>query len=50
MTDALLKTAGVWLISWGGQKLIAPGEVRMRYLDALGAANAGDIGPLMNLV
>ncbi len=47
MTDVLLKSAGTTAFSWGGQSLIAPGEARARYLNALRAADAGDIGPLL---
>ncbi|MBD5804148.1 Adenosine monophosphate-protein transferase NmFic [Azoarcus sp. Aa7] len=50
MTDVLLKASGAPPFSWGGQNLVGPGEARTRYLDALRAADAGDIGPLTKFV
>lgn len=50
MTDVLLKTSGAPPFSWGGQNLVGPVEARTRYLDALRAADVGDIGPLTKFV
>jgi Fic-DOC domain mobile mystery protein B len=48
MTDCLLRQNGTAAFSWGGrQTLVAAEEIRQRYIAALRAADAGDIGPLM---
>lgn len=47
MTDLLLRSLGREPFSWGGASLEAAGESRQRYLDALRAGDAGDIGPLV---
>lgn len=50
MTDALLRQRGGNKFSWGSQKLVSTGEARQRYIDALRAADTGDIGALMAFV
>jgi Fic-DOC domain mobile mystery protein B len=51
MTDLLLRQAGAARFSWGsGVNLVAPGDVRSRYLQALHAADGGDISALMDFV
>lgn len=49
MTDLLLKSHGKETFSWGGGNLNA-GEIRNRYISALRAADAHDLGPLFDFV
>lgn len=46
MTDVLLRSLGCDPFSWGRANLESVGEARDRYLQALRAADRGDIGPL----
>lgn len=50
MTDCLLKQQGGRPFTWGQQNFVAAGELRQRYIDALRAADGGDIGLLMDFV
>lgn len=51
MTDSLLKQVGAHAFSWGqGVDLVAAGDVRDIYLDALRTADAGDIAKLSAFV
>jgi Fic-DOC domain mobile mystery protein B len=49
MTDLLLKSKGKEAFSWAGGSLNA-GEIRNRYISALRAADAHDLGPLFAFV
>jgi len=42
MTDILLKENGAEPFDWGNSDLVAPGEVRDRYIAALRAADGRD--------
>lgn len=46
VTDLLLRAAGAEPFTWGRIDLVAPGETRQRYIDALRAADGGHYGPL----
>ena len=48
--DLLLKTMGRERFSWGGRNLVDINETRKRYIAALQAADAHDIGPLLEFV
>lgn len=50
MTDVLLKTNGAEPFDWGNTDLVAPGEIRARYIDALRAADGRDHAPLLKFV
>jgi len=50
MTDALLRSRGAEPFSWGSRNRVAAGEARTRYIDALRAADNGDMGPLLAFV
>lgn len=51
MTDCLLRQHGAHAFSWGGgHNLIAAGDVRGRYIEALRAGDAGDMAPLIAFV
>ena len=50
MTDLLLTQNGATRFTWGEDALIAEGEVRARYLDALRAADARDYALLLAFV
>jgi Fic-DOC domain mobile mystery protein B len=51
MTDALLREKGAAPFSWGSrQNLAAQGETRQRYIQALQAADGGDLAALMRFV
>jgi len=50
MTDLLLAANGAEPFSWGRGDLVHPGEARDRYLAALRAADAHDLGPLLAFV
>jgi Fic-DOC domain mobile mystery protein B len=47
MADLLLRNYGAETFTWGREDLKAPSKVRERYLQALKAADAGDIKPLI---
>ena len=48
MADLLVRKLGQPRFSWGGgADLVPDGDVRHRYITALRAADAGDIGPLV---
>jgi Fic-DOC domain mobile mystery protein B len=47
MADLLIGRLGGQSFSWGSGSLIAPGELRVRYIAALKAADSHDIGPLL---
>ena len=49
-TDLLLKELGRDRFSWGSANLVDKGEVRMRYIAALKAADKRDYGPLLEFV
>jgi Fic-DOC domain mobile mystery protein B len=50
MTDILLKVNGAEPFDWGNSDLVAPDEVRNRYIAALRAADDRDHLPLKNFV
>ena len=50
MTDLLLRENGVDPFDWGNADLVAPGDVRDRYISALRAADARDHSPLFKFV
>lgn len=50
IADLLLAQHGAPRFSWGDGNLIAGGDTRQRYLDALRAADAKDYGPLLAFV
>ncbi|MDZ4300906.1 Fic family protein [Pseudomonas sp. FP818] len=50
MADCLLRQQGLALFSWGSANLIAANEVRMRYIQALRAADLNDYGLLQAFV
>lgn len=50
IADLLLVQRGAARFSWGEGNLLAEGEVRQRYLDALQAADARDYRPLLAFV
>jgi Fic-DOC domain mobile mystery protein B len=50
MADLLLVQQGAERFSWGAANLVAEGDARRRYLDALRAADARDYGPLLAFV
>ena len=50
MADCLLARRGAAPFSWGRGDLMHAGTARDRYLAALRAADAGDIGPLLEFV
>jgi Fic-DOC domain mobile mystery protein B len=51
MTDCLLRQCAAKPFTWGGNHdLVAPGDARQRYLASLRAADAGDLGQLMQFV
>jgi Fic-DOC domain mobile mystery protein B len=50
IADLLLVQHGAERFSWGAGNLVAEGEVRQRYLDALRAADRRDYGPLLAFV
>ena len=49
-TDLLLVARGQSRFSWGRTSLVTPGETRHAYVAALRAADARDIGPLLEFV
>lgn len=51
MADLLLVQQGAERFSWGaGNNLVAEGDARRAYLDALRAADAREYGPLLAFV
>ncbi len=50
LTDALLERMGQPRFSWGDSDLIRAGDVRSRYIAALRAADAGELGSLLGFV
>ena len=50
MADLLLVQNGAQRFSWGEENLIAAGEIRHRYIEALHAADAKDYRPLLYFV
>lgn len=50
IADLLLVQQGAERFSWGAGNLVAEGEVRQRYLDALRAADRRDYAPLLAFV
>jgi len=47
MADALAQRQNRPVFTWGGANLVHAGDFRRRYIDALRAADAHDIGPLL---
>lgn len=47
LADVLAVKLGQTVFTWGGFSLTRPGEARERYLQAMRAADAGDIAPLL---
>ena len=47
MTDCILKRQGGQPFGWGRHSLVAPGDARRRYIEALRDADSGDILPLL---
>ncbi len=47
IADVLAQREGGSVFTWGGANLVRGGDFRRRYIDALQAADAGDIGPLL---
>jgi Fic-DOC domain mobile mystery protein B len=46
-TDLLVTAMGTTAFTWGRENLDNPGEIRSRYISALGAADAHDFAPLL---
>ena len=47
MADVLAQRQDRPVFTWGGADLVRAGDFRQRYIDALRAADANDIGPLL---
>jgi Fic-DOC domain mobile mystery protein B len=47
MADVLAQRQNRLVFTWGGADLVRAGDFRRRYIDALQAADAHDIGPLL---
>jgi Fic-DOC domain mobile mystery protein B len=47
MADILVQRQGRPVFTWGGASIVPPGEFRSRYLQALRAADASDIHPIL---
>jgi hypothetical protein len=47
MADVLAQRQDRPVFTWGGADLVRAGDFRRRYIDALQAADAQDIGPLL---
>ena len=47
MADVLAQRQDRPIFTWGGADLVHAGDFRQRYIDALRAADANDIGPLL---
>ena len=50
MADLLIQKLGQPQFSWGNKSLTEATEMRARYIEALRAADSGNITPLMNFV
>lgn len=50
IADVLITKLGGVRFTWGRRELIQPGEARQHYLRAMRAADAGEIGPLLEFV
>ena len=50
MTDTLLRSRSAEPFSWGSRNHDATGEARTQYIEALKAADSGDMGPLLGFV
>jgi Fic-DOC domain mobile mystery protein B len=50
MTDAMLRECYASPFTWGSANLVNAGDARLRYLDALRAADSGNIQPLLAFV
>jgi Fic-DOC domain mobile mystery protein B len=50
MTDVLLFNNDQKIFTWGSTNLVAPGQAREKYIAALKAADARDLGPLVTFV
>jgi len=50
MADVIACRLGQNEFTWGSRELVEPGEARNAYLQAIRAADAGDIAPLLSLV
>jgi Fic-DOC domain mobile mystery protein B len=48
IADILALKLGRPTLTWGSDRLVLPGEARARYLQALHAADAGDLRPLLD--
>jgi hypothetical protein len=47
MADVLVIKLGRPTFTWGSTNLIQPGEARAKYLEALRAADDGDLTPIL---
>jgi Fic-DOC domain mobile mystery protein B len=47
MADILVERQGRPVFTWGGAGIVPPGEFRSRYIQALRAADAGDLRPIL---
>jgi len=47
MADILAKVQGRPEFTWGGTDIVAQGDIRRSYIDALRAADKNDIGPML---
>src|SRR3984957_3817841 len=47
MADVLVQRLGRPVFTWGGASVVPPGEFRSRYIQALRAADASDIRPIL---
>ena len=50
MADLFLASRGATVFSWGANSGLPPHEIRARYLAAVRAADAHDLGPLLAFV
>ena len=50
IADVLVQRLGRPMFTWGRDEIVAAGEVRRRYIAALQAADAKDLGPLLAFV
>ena len=47
LADVLARTQGRPVFTWGGREIAKAGDFRQSYIDALRAADQGDITPLL---
>ena len=47
MADVLARTQDKPVFTWGGADIVAQGDFRRRYIEALQAADKNDIEPLL---